>query len=86
MAIPHYVNENKSDMWSIKPGWYAMAKTAAYLPGRFPAARNVSIGAPNQRTDRPRETCAIGRGETIRTDIRPAFRAAGPEADRELPS
>ena len=24
MAIPHYVNENKSDIWSIKPGWYAM--------------------------------------------------------------
>ena len=61
-------------------------KTAAYLPGRFPAARNASIGALSQRTERPRQSCVYGRGETIRTDIRPALRAAGPGADRELPS
>ena len=24
MTIPHYVNEDKSDMRGIKPGWYAM--------------------------------------------------------------
>ena len=24
MAIPHYVNESKSDIRCIKPGWYAM--------------------------------------------------------------
>ena len=40
-------------------------KTAAYLPGRFPAARNASIGALNQRTERPRQSCVYGRGETI---------------------
>jgi hypothetical protein len=24
MNIPHYINENKSDMRGIKPGWYMM--------------------------------------------------------------
>ncbi len=24
MIIPHYINENKSDMRGIKPGWYAI--------------------------------------------------------------
>ena len=24
MNVPHYVNETKSDMRCIKPGWYAM--------------------------------------------------------------
>jgi len=24
MRIPHYINENKSDIRSIKPGWYAI--------------------------------------------------------------
>jgi hypothetical protein len=69
MAIPHYVNENKSDIWSIKPGWYAMDEDGSLFSGPFSS----------------REEC-YGQDETIRTDIRPAFRAAGPGADRELPS
>jgi hypothetical protein len=24
MNIPHYINENKSDLRGIKPGWYMM--------------------------------------------------------------
>lgn len=24
MTIPHYINEDKSDIRGIKPGWYAM--------------------------------------------------------------
>ena len=35
MAIPHYVNENKSDMWSIKPGWYAMDEDGSLSSGPF---------------------------------------------------
>ena len=78
MAIPHYVNENKSDMWSIKPGMVRDGRRRqSYLPGRFPAARNASIGALSQRTDRPRQSCVYGQGETIRTDIRPAFKGGG---------
>ena len=36
MAIPHYVNENKSDMRSIKPGWYAMDEDGTVSSGPFP--------------------------------------------------
>jgi hypothetical protein len=25
MNVPHYVNENKSDMRGVKSGWYAIA-------------------------------------------------------------
>ena len=35
MAIPHYVNENKSDMRSIKPGWYAMDEDGSLSSGPF---------------------------------------------------
>ena len=42
MAIPHYVNANKSDMRSIKPGWYAMDEDGSSLPDGFPAMRNAS--------------------------------------------
>ena len=71
MAIPHYVNENKSDIWSIKPGWYAMDEDGSLSSGPFSSREeclNRGIQAPNQ-------------GETVRTDIRPAFRAADPGAD-----
>ena len=87
MAIPHYVNENKSDMWSIKPGWYAMDEDGSLSSGPFSSREEcLNMGALSQRTDRPRQSCVYGRGVTIRTYIRPAFRAAGPGADRELPS
>ena len=49
MAIPHYVNENKSDIWSIKARMVRDGRRRQL--GRFPAAKNVSIGALNQRTD-----------------------------------
>ena len=55
-------------------------KTAAYLPGRFPAARNASIGALNQRTERPRQSCVYGRGEPSvpTSDPRSGRRVRGP--------
>ena len=37
MAIPHYVNENKSDMRSIKAGWYAMDEDGSLSSGPFPS-------------------------------------------------
>jgi hypothetical protein len=42
MTVPHYVNEDRSDMRAIKSGWYAMETTAIFLAGHFPAAGNVS--------------------------------------------
>ena len=35
MSIPHYVNENKSDMRGIKPGWYAMEDDGKLSSGPF---------------------------------------------------
>ena len=35
MNVPHYVNENKSDMCRIKPGWYAMDEDGSLSSGPF---------------------------------------------------
>ena len=35
MIIPHYINENKSDMRGIKPGWYAMDDGGKLSSGPF---------------------------------------------------
>jgi hypothetical protein len=37
MAIPHYVNENESDMRSIKPGWCWMDEDGSLSSGPFPS-------------------------------------------------
>jgi hypothetical protein len=35
MNIPHYINENKSDMRGIKPGWYMMRNDGNLSSGPF---------------------------------------------------
>jgi hypothetical protein len=35
MTIPHYINENTSDMRGIKPGWYAMDDDGNRSSGPF---------------------------------------------------
>ena len=35
MNVPNYVNENKSDMRCIKPGWYAMDEDGSLSSGPF---------------------------------------------------
>ena len=37
MTIPHYVNENKSDVRCIKSGWYAMDHDGNLSSGPFPS-------------------------------------------------
>jgi hypothetical protein len=36
MTAPHHVNENKSDMRGIKPGWYAIKNDGNLSSGPFP--------------------------------------------------
>ena len=36
MTIPHYVNEDQSDLRAIKPGWYAMESNGKLSSGPFP--------------------------------------------------
>jgi hypothetical protein len=50
MAIPHYVNENKSDIWSIKPGWYAMDEDGSLSSGPF-SSREECLNRGTQPTD-----------------------------------
>jgi hypothetical protein len=35
MSIPHYINEDKSDMRGIKPGWYAIEDDGNLSSGPF---------------------------------------------------
>ena len=35
MTAPHYINEDKSDMRSIKPGWYAVEDDGNLSSGPF---------------------------------------------------
>jgi hypothetical protein len=50
MAIPHYVNENKSDIWSIKPGWYAMDEDGSLSSGPF-SSREECLNRGTQPTN-----------------------------------
>ena len=50
MTIPHYVNENKSDIRGIKPGWYAMDDGGKLASGPF-ANREECLGSSIQPTD-----------------------------------
>lgn len=35
MTVPHYINENKSDVRGIKPGWYAIEDNGNLSSGPF---------------------------------------------------
>jgi hypothetical protein len=35
MTIPHYINEDRSEMRGIKPGWYAMEDDGKLYSGPF---------------------------------------------------
>ena len=35
MTVPHYINESKSDMRGIKPGWYAIEDDGYLSSGPF---------------------------------------------------
>ena len=50
MAIPHYVNESKSDMRCIKPGWYAMNEDGSLSSGPF-VSREECLSGGIQPTD-----------------------------------
>jgi hypothetical protein len=50
MTTAHYINENKSDMRRIKPGWYAMDDGGKLSSGPF-SSREECLGSGNQLTD-----------------------------------
>jgi hypothetical protein len=36
MTIPHYINEDQSDIRAIKPGWYGLESNGKLSSGPFP--------------------------------------------------
>jgi hypothetical protein len=49
MSIPHYVNEDRSDMRGIKPGWYAMEDNGKLSSGPF-SSRHECLSRDTQET------------------------------------
>ena len=69
MTIPHYVNENKSDMRGIKPGWYAMDDGGKLSSGPF-SSREECLSSGTQPTNESTPpTFLHGRSETISPDV-----------------
>jgi hypothetical protein len=50
MSIPHYINEDKSDMRGIKPGWYAMENNGKLSSGPF-SSRQECLSRDTQEMD-----------------------------------
>lgn len=50
MSIPYYVNENKSDMRGIKPGWYTMDDDGKLSSGPF-SSREECLSRGTQSTN-----------------------------------
>ena len=49
MTIPHYINEDRSDMRAIKPGWYAMDDDGGLCSGPF-SSHEACLKSINQPT------------------------------------
>ena len=78
MANPHYVNENRSDMRGIKPGWYAEEDDGSLSSGPFSSRDECLSGGTQPTNESTPSKLRLRPVETIRTEIRPATRAAGP--------
>jgi hypothetical protein len=59
MTIPHYVNENKSDMRGIKPGWYVMGDDGSLVAGPFDTSEKC-VGPTRQKADRQLHALLVG--------------------------
>ena len=70
MTVPHYINEGKSDMRGIKPGWYAIEDDGNLSSGPFSSHEECvreSISRPTKPEPPSRNE---GRIETLSSDIR----------------
>ena len=56
MTIPYYINENKSDIRGIKPGWYAMDDDGKLSSRRFSSREECLIRSTQQTNVAPQET------------------------------
>ena len=51
MTIPHYINEDRSEMRGIKPGWYAMDDAGKLSSGPFCSHEECLSRGPQQISD-----------------------------------
>jgi hypothetical protein len=77
MSIPHYINEDKSDMRGIKPGWYAMEDNGKLSSGPFSSRHECLSRDLRKQMAQARSMWVNGRIEAI--PCRSALRGAGPE-------
>ena len=64
MIIPHYINENKSDMRGIKPGWYAMDDGGKLSSGPFSSREDCLSRGAQPTSDLRRGSYGHDRSET----------------------
>src|SRR5579863_2834646 len=85
MAIPHYVNENRSDMRGIKPGWYAEEDDGSLSSGPFSSRDECLNRVLSQRTDRPRQSCVYSQVKQFVPTSDPRYGRRVRGSYRELP-
>ena len=87
MNVPHYVNENKSDMRGVKSGWYAIADDGHLFSGPF-LSREECLRRLTDSSHGPMSPGMLSRPiwdaytaemKQLATDILPVPRAAGSE-------
>ena len=80
MTVPHYINEDRSEMRGIKPGWYAMDDDGKLSSGPFFSHEEcLRRGTQPTNESRPSKLCPRLLVKQPSTDIRSASRAAPPE-------
>jgi hypothetical protein len=51
MTIPHYINEDQSDIRAIKPGWYGLERNGKLSSGPFPNQEKCLTGITQLRSN-----------------------------------
>jgi hypothetical protein len=51
MTIPHYINEDQSDIRAIKPGWYGLESNGKLSSGPFPNQEKCLTGITQPRSN-----------------------------------
>jgi hypothetical protein len=51
MAIPHFINDDRSEMRGIKPGWYAVEDDGNLSSGPFPSRAQCVVRLSQSTND-----------------------------------
>jgi hypothetical protein len=53
MAIPHFINDDRSEMRGIKPGWYAVDDDGNLASGPFSSRDQCLVGVAQPTNESP---------------------------------